>query len=163
MAVNGITTGISVQDLAQMLAERLDRNSDGQVSKSEFNDLMRSLLDTTSSPTLPNAVAVADTTSDKMPVGAMSGFDPSKLADASHATLKYQVGRILQYHPNTPQGLQDALPEIQKLVPGVKITGTNGDKLDFGGYVDPKSGLIGVIDVLQSAGLGGCWQWSPVL
>jgi hypothetical protein len=78
-------------------------------------------------------------------------------------TLKYQVGRILQQYPNTSQGLRDALAEIQQIAPGVKITGTNGDKLDFGSYIDPKAGRIGVVDGLQGASIGGrAWQWSPI-
>jgi hypothetical protein len=93
----------------------------------------------------------------------MAGFDDTKLRDESHTSFKYQIGRILQYYPNTPEGLWQALPEIQKLVPGAKIIGTHGDKIDFGTYDDPKSGRIGVIDVLLAAAEGGRgWAWQPV-
>ena len=85
-----------------------------------------------------------------------------KLDDTTSKSFKYQIGRILQYYPNTPAGLQDALPEIQALVPGAKITGSKGDRIDFGDYVDPKSGKIGVVDVILSAGTGGvAWTWQP--
>ena len=94
----------------------------------------------------------------------LSGVNLNQLmANASHDSTKYRIGRILQYYPNTPAGLRDALPEIQQIIPGVKIAGGNGDKLDFGSYVDPKGYKIGIIDVLQAAGAGGtAWQWAPV-
>jgi hypothetical protein len=46
-------------------------------------------------------------------------------------------------------------------VPGLTITGSKGDKLDFGSYVSPEGIKVGVIDVIQSAGSGGtAWQWA---
>ena len=93
----------------------------------------------------------------------MEGFDYFKLRDDTHTSFKYQIGRILQFYPNTPDGLQQALPEIQNLVPGATITGSKGDRIDFGDYVDPKSGKIGVVDVITCAGLGGRgWAWMPL-
>jgi hypothetical protein len=93
----------------------------------------------------------------------MGGFDPAKLADTSHQTFKYEIGRILQHYPSTPSGLKEAMIEIQKLAPGAKIIGTNGDKIDFGGHIDNLAGRIGVVDVLQGAAAGGkCWQWVPI-
>lgn len=97
------------------------------------------------------------------PAGLLEGFDPAKLSNPAHLTLKYQVGRILQQYPNTPRGLQDALPAIQALVPGVRITGSSGDKLDFGSYTDASQRRIGVVDVLRGASVGGlAWQWAPL-
>ena len=59
--------------------------------------------------------------------------------------------------------MQQALAEIQAIVPEAKIVGTNGDKIDFGSYVDAKAGKIGVIDVLVGAAQGGrAWAWQPV-
>ena len=71
-------------------------------------------------------------------------------------------GGFCRYYPNTPTGLKSALPELQQLVPGLAITGSKGDKLDFGSYVSPEGIKVGVIDVIQSAGAGGtAWQWAP--
>ena len=168
MNLKALSSDSGIQEFAKTIAKRFDADGNGQLSMTEFADVMKTLLGGSSAPTFPNASttapsAAATTVPDRAPVGALAGFDPIKLANADHTTLKYQVGRILQYHPNTPQGLRDALAEIQKIVPGVKITGSSGDKLDFGNYIDPKAGRIGVIDVLQSASLGGrAWQWSPV-
>jgi hypothetical protein len=64
----------------------------------------------------------------------MGGLDPAKLANLNHKSLKYEVGRILQYHPNTPEGLRAALP-------------VRGER-------------IGIVDVIFAAGEGGkSWQW----
>jgi hypothetical protein len=72
------------------------------------------------------------------------------------------MGRILQGYANTPAGLREALPEIQQLVPGAKIVGSKGDKVDFGDYVDNRGTRIGVIDLIQAAGEGGkAWTWQP--
>jgi hypothetical protein len=96
--------------------------------------------------------------------GRLEGFDNTKLNNPEHNTPKYIVGRILSHYPNTPEGLQQALPEIQRHFPGTRIVGSKGDKLDFGSNVDPKSGQpLGVIDVIRAAGNGGeAWQWLPV-
>ena len=63
------------------------------------------------------------------------------------------VLNILNLYPHTPAGLQAALPELQRVFgPHVTITGSKGDKLDFG------NGLV--VDVIRSAGQGGLgWQW----
>ena len=117
----------------------------------------------TAATTTGTTATTADTTTARTRVGVMASFSDEKLADPTHTSFKYQIGRILQYYPNTPEGLKAALPEIQKLVPEAKIVGTNGDKLDFGSYVDRKSGKIGVVDVLHAAGRGGeSWGWRPV-
>jgi hypothetical protein len=169
MNLKAISSDSGIQDLARTIAKRFDADGNGQLSMTEFADVMKTLLGGSSSaptfPTSPSSATSLSTTSSeaRVPKGTLAGYDPTKLANPDHNTLKYQVGRILQYYPSTPQGLRDALPEIQQLVPGVRITGTNGDKLDFGTYVDPKAGRIGVIDVLQGASQGGrAWQWGVV-
>jgi hypothetical protein len=170
MSLRPISSDSGIQDLAKTIAERFDADRNGQLSMTEFADVMKALLAGPAKQTFPSAsintpvVKPATVAADRAKVGTMAGFDPLKLANLDHTTIKYQVGRVLQYFPNTPQGLRDALAEIQAIVPGATITGTNGDKLDFGSYSDPKSGeRIGVIDVLQAAGAGGrAWQWSPV-
>lgn len=67
---------------------------------------------------------------------------------------KAKIQAILAKFPHTPAGLAQALPEVQKLYPGIKITGSKGDKLDMSAY----GGKI--VDVITSAGTGGTgWQW----
>lgn len=170
MNLKALTSVSGIEDFAKAIGKRFDKDGNGQLSMTEFADVMKTLLGGAAAPTFPPASAVATPTPttpaptvDRPQVGSMAGFDPTKLADESRTTTKYQIGRILQYYPNTPQGLKDALPEIQRLVPGAKITGTNGDKLDFGAYTDASGTRIGVIDVLQGASAGGrAWQWLPV-
>lgn len=140
-----------------------DRDGDSRLSSQEFGsflaDSLRAGGEQTNSTFAPGTAA----RSTAAPVGLLEGFDPGKLSNPSHQTLKYQVGRILQQYPNSPEGLRDALPAIQALVPEARITGTAGDKLDFGAHTTADGARIGVVDVLRAAALGGAaWQWAPV-
>jgi hypothetical protein len=174
-----ITSTNQTTTLANTIIQRFDSNSDGSLSSDEFATFLTQLLGSMSTPqnpaaTTPRAADLStlfptETTPPTTPptprsrVGNMAGFDAQKLGDETHTSFKYQIGRILQYYPNTVGGLKDALPEIQKLVPGARIIGTNGDKIDFGNFEDPKSGRIGVIDVLVGAAEGGrAWAWQPI-
>jgi hypothetical protein len=165
LSTNSIQSSTAISELAATLTRRLDADNDGKLSQSEFTGFLSQFLGaidrnplTTAAPSgLPSSPAA-----NRQPVGIMGGFDPVKMADTSHSTLKYQVGRILQFYPNTPAGLQEALPEIKTIVPGASIAGSKGDKIDFGSYM--QDGVsVGVVDVLQASGLGGrAWQWLPV-
>lgn len=95
---------------------------------------------------------------------ALGGFDTSKF-DGVDESPKYIVGRVLSKYPPTPDGLKQALPEIQALseqygLGDVQITGSKGDKLSFGGATNPKFQGITEFDVIKAAGEGGKgWQW----
>jgi hypothetical protein len=91
--------------------------------------------------------------------GGMMADGRSKL-DASDSP-KYQVARILQNYPSTPEGLRQALPELQKLGLGdVAIGGSKGDKLTFSDQTDPRFNGVTTFDVIRAAGNGGeAWQW----
>lgn len=164
MATNAISsTSNALADALSKVMRQYDRDGDTRLSSQEFGaflaDSLRAGGERTNSTFAPGTAA----RSAAAPAGLLEGFDPAKLSNASHQSLKYQVGRILQQHPNTPQGLQDALPAIQALVPGVRITGSSGDKLDFGSHTATNGERIGVVDVLRGAGVGGlAWQWAPV-
>lgn len=172
-----INTVNPMRELAGAIVQNFDANRDGSLSADEFTSFLSQLVGGTTGQqtqaaarqpaTLLSAVLfpteTAATTPPRARVGTMMGFDDVKLNNPSHATFKYQVGRILQFYPSTKEGLQAALPEIQKLVPGAKIVGTNGDKIDFGDYTDAEAGKIGMIDVLVGASTGGRgWAWQPV-
>jgi len=190
--MSAITPTNQVTTLANSILQNFDANHDGSLSSDEFTTFLSQLLGNVATPPPPAGTGtgtgtgagtgagtgtasttpaelstlystVSDTAAPRTRVGNMVGFDDEKLRDQSHTSFKYQIGRILQYYPNTPEGLRQALPEIQKLVPNAKIIGTHGDKIDFGDYNDPKSGHIGVVDVLLAAGEGGRgWAWQPV-
>lgn len=171
MAINSLSSTSTLNDLAAVITRKLDKDQDGKLSTEEFASFLARLMDTKTDGLNTTAVRPAATTgtpakpaaADRPVVGTMGGFDPTKLADTKHQTFKYEIGRILQHYPNTPTGLKEAMVEIQKIVPGAKVVGSNGDKIDFGDFVDNRSFRIGVIDVLQAAGAGGkSWQWMPV-
>lgn len=92
--------------------------------------------------------------------GKLEGFDAQKLA-SGHDSPKYQVARVLQNYPSTPEGLRQALPELQKLGLGdVSIGGSKGDKLTFSGQTDPRFNGVTTFDVIRAAGKGGeAWVW----
>jgi hypothetical protein len=83
---------------------------------------------------------------------AMPGWEQSKWGDASHTTPKYTVGRILSQFPDTPEGLQQAMPQIQQAFPGAQLVGQ--DKINIPG--------VGIVDVgvgfSQGGGQGWAWQ-----
>jgi hypothetical protein len=171
MSTTSIQSTAAVQDLAKTITSRFDADGDGRLSTDEFSGFLSSFLGSLQTNPLTSAAAglasspsaTAVTAATRTPVGVLGGFDAGKMADLTHATTKYQVGRVLQFYPNTPQGLKNALPELQQLFPDVTIAGSKGDCLDFGNYVAPDGTRIGMIDVIQSAGTGGiAWQWSPV-
>lgn len=149
--------------LASQLIAKADANGDGQLSMQEFGSLLAGALASSSTNSTFAPGTAARTAAAGTVGGRLEGYDPVKLANADHRTVKYEVGRILQQYPNTPQGLRDALPAIQSVYPDAQITGTAGDKLDFGAYVDARAGRIGVVDVLRGAAQGGhAWHWMPV-
>jgi hypothetical protein len=167
-----------IDDFVSNVTRRVDANADGNLSSAEFSAFLKQFLgsagsfadlatsslapETPTTPASPTTPATAPLAA-RTPIGTMAGFDTTKLGNLSHTTLKYEIGRILQFHPNTAEGLRAALPEIQQIVPGVRIAGE--DKLDFGEYVHPEAGRIGVVDVIQSVKgpQGGvAWQWAPV-
>jgi hypothetical protein len=158
MSSNAITpTTNPLTEMVANLTRRYDTDGDSKLSTDEFGSFLSDLLSGAGGQ--GNSTFAAGTAAT---LGTLEGFDPAKLGNPSHMTMKYQVGRILQQYPNTPQGLRDALPTLQSLAPGVTISGTAGDKLDFGTFVDGDNNRLGIIDVLRGAHAGGqAWQWSP--
>ena len=174
---NTSINGLSVSELAASLTQKLDADRDGRISNTEFTGFLTQFLGalktgTASSQAMTSLSALTGGTSSltgwthataRTKMGTLAGYDSTKLANENHRSAKYEIGRILQYYPNTPDGLKAALPEIQQLAPNARIVGSKGDKIDFGGWVDGRGEAIGVIDVLEAAGLGGrAWQWLPV-
>jgi hypothetical protein len=180
-STNSIQGSGALRDLAVRITKQMDQDGDGKLSTTEFTNFLSSFFssmsglsgttgttkDTATSPATTTAAATpAATTALDIPtrpaVGTMAGFDYYKMIDKSGCTtVKYTVGRILQGFPNTPEGLRQALPDLQKFVPGLKIVGN--DKLDFGEYVSKEGQRIGVIDVIEAATetTGKAWQWLP--
>ncbi len=156
---NAISSTSSMQDLAARITKRFDSDGDGRLSSDEFAGFLTGLMGGLG----PAGGAVKTASApQRAPVDPMPGFDSGKLADTTHKTVKYEVARVLQFYPHTPAGLQAALPELQALFPTVSITGSKGDKLDFGDYTS-NGERIGAVDVIFAAGEGGrAWAWMPV-
>ncbi len=167
---SGIQGTNPIDDFVASVTRRFDANGDGNLSTAEFSGFLSQFLGTLGTNTVPTASGAAasptaggSATDARAPVGTLAGFDATKLANPAVTSFKYQIGRILQFYPNTAAGLRDALPEIQQLVPGATIAGD--DRLDFGNYEDPQAGRIGAVDVIQAVhgDRGGvAWQWLPI-
>jgi hypothetical protein len=152
------TTGAAdLTQLVEQLARKADLNRDGQVSTSEFAQFLVNLLQGTSTSatasstsTTPAQTPATTTTTSQLPPCPL-GWDAAKWVNPDHNTPKYVVGRVLWKYPPTPAGLIDALPEVQKAIPGTTQVGD--DKLDIPG--------VGIVDVGISFGAGGGvgWAW----
>jgi hypothetical protein len=119
MATSPIQATTVIQDLAKTITSRYDADGDGRLSSDEFSGFLSSFLGslqnnplTSSSSALSstNASTATAAAADRPKVGTMAGFDAAKLANTSHTSPKYQIGRILQYYPNTPTGLKAPFP-----------------------------------------------------
>jgi len=162
MSTTPISTSAQLASLASAITQKFDQNRDGKLSADEFGGFLKQLLPDSLKAVAAPTAATTTTNSSVTRLGTMAGFSEDKLADASHVTTKYVVGRILQRYPNTAEGLRAALPEIQQAIPGATISGSKGDLLNFGDYRDRDGLRIGIVDVLQAAGTGGkAWQWMP--
>ena len=84
---------------------------------------------------------------------APAGWDQTKWANPSHTTPKYVVGRILSGYPDTPEGLQAAMPQIQQAFPGATMAGRDSINIPGIGIVDVGVGFA------QGGGQG--WAWQP--
>jgi hypothetical protein len=153
------TTGADLTQLVEQLAKRADANRDGQVSTSEFAQFLVGLLQQTSTSSLstPSATSTIATPTKSTSIEGTplppcpGGWDPVKWTNPNHNTPKYVVGRILWRFPPTPDGLTQAMPEIQKAMPGTTRVGD--DKLNI-----PD---VGIVDVGVAFGIGGGvgWGW----
>ncbi len=146
------TTGSDLTQLVEQLAKRADANKDGQVSTSEFAQFLVGLLQPGGGggTTQPVTEKTTERTFADLPP-CPPGYDPAKWVNLSHNTPKYAIGRILSYYPPTPDGLTQAMPEIQKAYPGTTRLGD--DKIDI-----PD---VGIVDVGLSFSIGGGvgWWW----
>jgi hypothetical protein len=153
------TTGSDLTQLVEQLAKRADTNRDGSVSTTEFAQFLVNLLQpsTGTTPTSKSGrlseTPALDAPADPLPP-CPPGWDAAKWNNPDHVTPKYVVGRILARYPPTPDGLTEAMPDIQKAFPGTTRIGD--DKIDI-----PD---VGVIDVGLSFSIGGGvgWWWGAL-
>jgi hypothetical protein len=154
--VNGLMNTKSTGDVTALvgeLARKVDTNRDGQVSTTEFAQFLTQLIGQQTQPGGASPLGGSSRSADvpAVPPPTMRGWDAAKWADPTHVTPKYVIGRILAGFAPTPQGLMDALPDIQRAIPGTTLVGD--DKLDIPG--------VGAVDVGLSFSVGGGvgWWW----
>src|SRR5262245_13801384 len=138
----------SISDLASRLFARVDANSDGRLSASEFQSFLEGLLGQVGRPQTPglgsavSAVqAAVDAPAPRVYQG-MLGFDYVKLNTPTHNTPKYVFARATQDvslpfdRASRSAGLQQIVDNVkQNGYPNAKVTGD--DTIDFGdGYGD---------------------------
>lgn len=88
------------------------------------------------------------------PTGPMAGWDAGKLADTSHQSPKYAVGRILsEAGAPSVENLDKAFARIEEAYPGAQRMGRDKVRMPDGG----------VVDVLTNSGAGENmgWAWQP--
>ena len=166
MSVSSVSNNLSIQDLAAQLTARFDANKDGQLSVSEFANVMTTLLGAASPASAARASGAASAATASLgrsAVGVMAGFDATKLADATHTSFKvsdrshsaglseYAAGAARRAASNPAAGAWRADRRHERR------------QTRFRDVSGSKDGSIGVVDVLQGAGIGGvAWQWMPV-
>ena len=103
-----------VNRLVSELTKRADLNGDAKVSKEEFSQFLTKLIDKPESANAPESAKSA-------------------------SSILSVIGRILEQFAPTPAGLTDALPAIQKSIPGTTQLGH--DQLDVPGFGKVNVGL----------------------
>lgn len=122
--VQGTKITGDVSRLVNELTKRADLNGDAKVSKEEFGQFLTKLIDK------PESTNSSDSA-------------------ASVSSILGAIGRILSQYSPTPAGLNDALPLIQKTIPGTTQLGH--DHLDVPG--------VGKVNVGFSFGNNGGPIW----
>jgi hypothetical protein len=150
----------NVSVLASALFKRVDANSDGRLSTTEFQSSLENLLGKVGTKTA-GLGSEASAAAPRMEAGAhayqpMLGFDYVKLNTMTHTTPKYVFARATQ-DVDLPWDRASRSAGLQKIVDYVKQNGyadatvMGDDTIDFG---DGNGG----IDVLTS---DGAWWWGP--
>lgn len=151
----------NVSALASTLFKRVDANSDGRLSGTEFQSFLEKLLGRVGNPQTPGLGTAAAAASPRSAVAArgyqpMLGFDYVKLNTMTHTTPKYVFARATQEvdlawdRASRSAGLQQIVDNVkQNGYANAKVTGD--DTIDFGDG-------MGDIDVLTG---DGSWWWGP--
>lgn len=155
--VNNVSTD-PLSSLASQLFQKVDSNSDGRLSKEEFQSFLTGLLGKVSATTATTTGETGSSTAETRAVvyQPMLGFDYTKLNTPSHTTPKYVFARATQDlsfgwdRASRSEGLARIAEYARKNgYPETKVVGD--DRLNFGdGYGD--------IDVLTG---DGQWWWGP--
>jgi hypothetical protein len=150
--------------LASALFKRVDANSDGRLSSTEFQSFLENLLGKASTQTAglgteasaAAAQAAAPQAASARGYQPMLGFDYVKLNTSSHTTPKYVFARATQ-EVDLAWDRASRSAGLQKIVDNVKLNGyanatvIGDDTIDFGDG-------NGEIDVLTGDGM---WWWGP--
>lgn len=88
----------------------------------------------------------------------LEGFDQGKLA-SGHDSPKYQFARVAQKYDPKGGITQQMIDELNGLGIGTVNAKVGGDKIAFGGNVDPRFEGVTEFDVIRDLENGGGWQW----
>lgn len=154
----------NISSLASSLFKRVDTNSDGRLSATEFQGFLETLLSkvgtkqTSGLGTEASAALSAATTQATGPriYQGMFGFDYAKLNTSSHNTPKYVFARATQDVP-LPVDRASRSAGLQKLVDYMKENGYPNAVVDGDDTINAGDGK-GRIDVLTG---DGQWWWGP--
>lgn len=149
----------SVSTLASALFKRVDANSDGRLSASEFQGFLDNLLGKVGSQQTPGLGTAAAAVAKRIALAergyqSMAGFDHAKLNNLGHTTAKYTFARATQ-EVELPPDRPSRSAGLSKIVEHLKQNGfanaqvVGDDRVDFGDG-------NGAIDVLTSE---GAWWW----
>jgi len=168
MSINPLQSTSTLNDLASALVSRFDLNKDGQLTTEEFTQFLSTMLGSTGLST--PAATTGTTGSAGAPSTAfhgtvrpvMAGFDAGKLADATHATMKYKFGRVAQrYSLESVNDKASAGALLTSMKPdldaaGLDVLAVDGDSIK----VKDDAGQEAWIDVIRGSKSGApAWQW----
>src|SRR5438477_6097375 len=148
--------------LASAIFKRVDANSDGHLSATEFQSFLESLVGKVGSGATQglgsqaSAVLSQSATAAPHAYQPMLGFDYVKLNTPSHTTPKYVFARATQ-DVDLAWDRASRSAGLQKIVDYVKQNGYANAKVDGKDSIDFGDGN-GSIDVLTG---DGTWWWGP--
>ena len=141
-----LSSGNTVQDLAQALIKNFDKDQDGRLSADEFTGLLRQLLTGTASPSATATAAPSANTPTSYTLGL--GFVPEKLNDPSFYNEKYSHALKDQFLP-AMQGLAPTTASLTLIVDAINARGGHAtvagkDLIDFGDGNGPIDVIVDV-------------------
>ncbi|MBQ01503.1 MAG: hypothetical protein CL477_12550 [Acidobacteria bacterium] len=152
-----VTTTNLLEQFARTLMTSLDGSRDGQLSTTEFTSFLSKFAgegfgtDGHSSPSLNEG-----------PVPELAGFNPSRLAEPSHTTVKYLFGRVAQryslesvHDKTSAESLQQQMQRDLKAA-GLNVLNVSQDKIQ----IQHNDGQTSWFDIIRDATAGSpAFQW----
>jgi hypothetical protein len=154
------TGATGVDAVAQQLMQMFDRNRDGQLTVTEFGDVLRELL-TPRTPITAEATAATGVPSVTRRTDQLTGFDSAKF-DVSTST-KYRFARAaMQFDVSGVKDKAGAEALLQEMRPAMEREGLQVVEISKDRIQVMHEGRAVWIDVIQGAASGSPrFQWLP--